>query len=99
MKGEKMDKPKCKKYPAEDILPDEQGNCSLCGATLNSSGGEESLQEIIDEWIKDNKSLLLKEYRDYLTDQLVTKSDENLQYIEDWKRWSEVEWVRANIPF
>ena len=31
--------PQCKKYN-EDILPDEDGNCSLCGAKLNKFGEE-----------------------------------------------------------
>ncbi|TKF00224.1 hypothetical protein FCV44_03945 [Vibrio kanaloae] len=30
--------PTCKKYQEEEVLPDEQGHCSLCGSLMNNKG-------------------------------------------------------------
>jgi hypothetical protein len=30
--------PKCSKYTNDVVLPDEDGNCSLCGSTINKYG-------------------------------------------------------------
>ena len=30
--------PTCKKYQEEEVLPDEQGHCSLCGNLMNDKG-------------------------------------------------------------
>lgn len=33
-----MEKTYCKNYPKDEVLPDEQGDCSLCNSSLNDAG-------------------------------------------------------------
>lgn len=44
----------------------------------------------------ENKPRLLKEYRDYVESML---DSAEIEYIEDWKQWTETEWCHENIPF
>lgn len=36
-KDEIKPNPMCKKYPDSEVLPDEKGNCSLCGGDCNEN--------------------------------------------------------------
>lgn len=50
-----------------------------------------------ERWILDNKKRLLIEYRGYLVE--ASRDTVLIEYTEDFKRWSETEFMRENIPF